>query len=49
MNGRVVKAINLQPSGNTISRINISALNKGKYICRVISSEGVFAKLFIKE
>lgn len=49
MNGRVVKTINLQRSGSAESRINISALTKGEYICKVISQEGNFAKLFIKQ
>lgn len=49
MNGKMVKIINAQPSVEGSSRINISELNKGKYIFRVISQEGVFVKLFVKE
>jgi len=49
INGKVVKMADLQPSGSITSRINISALSKGEYICQVISPEGNFAKMFIKE
>jgi GH18 family chitinase len=31
------------------AKIDISSLNRGEYICRVTSPEGIFSKLFIKE
>lgn len=49
MNGSLVKTIKYKPSGNSQYRINISAFSKGEYICRVISQQGTFAKVFIKE
>lgn len=47
--GNVVKTINLQSYEGAETRINISTLIKGEYICRVTSPEGVFSKLFMKE
>ena len=49
INGSVVKTINLQSSVSAECNIDISALNKGEYICQVRFSEGIFAKTFIKE
>ena len=49
MNGRVIKSIPLQILGSTTSKINISTLKNGEYICQVITSEGSFAKVFRKE
>ena len=49
MKGSVVKTINLQRSVSPESRINISALIKGEYICQVTSKEGNFAQVFVKE
>ena len=47
--GSVVKTINLQSYVGAETRISISPLIKGEYICRVTSPEGVFSKLFMKE
>jgi len=49
MKGGVVKTIKLQPSGSPESRINISALTKGEYVCQVTSKVRNFAQVFIKE
>lgn len=49
MSGRVVETFNLSSSGSSASRINISALTKGEYICQITSEEGTFAKVFTKE
>lgn len=49
LSGSVVKTLQLQPAGESDSRINISALSKGEYICQVSTPEGNFAKIFFKE
>jgi len=47
--GSVVKTINIQKNKGSGTRINISSLSKGEYICRVTSPEGVFPQLFVKK
>ena len=49
MKGSVVKTVNLKRSESSESRINISELNKGEYICQVNLREGKFAQVFIKD
>lgn len=49
MNGKMVKVINAWPIEVGPSRIDISELNKGAYIFRAITQEGVFAKVFVKD
>lgn len=49
MNGSLVKTASLEPWGGSQTRINISALSRGEYICQVSSPQGTYTKVFVKQ
>jgi GH18 family chitinase len=47
--GELVKTANLQKRDGSMARIDVSSLHVGTYLCRIISPEGNYAKMFVKE